>query len=333
MGRIPGGRQLNADDEQSDDRAAIVAVIEEESAAWLRGDVEGWAACWVHEAYAQHLIARPSVGARIMYGFDAISEYFRPHIVMFANPSGSALEIRRENWRINIRGDMAWATFDQFRPLDVSADGAPGRHNQMRILEKSDGKWKIAAIFQVPNRIGYYASPWIRVDRTARIIDMGIGTAEALRTHPCLRRAGQRLCARRPSDNEKLRLALAEADDLIRQRLGKPPRALVMSHDEETAISLAWVSNADMMIVVLLGDESLLTTTIARAGQVYGLSPTQVRVATALAQGKDTSGAARDLVVRANTVRTHVRRMFERLEVNSQTALIRTLMSVGPPTP
>ena len=323
---------MNAGPDQSDERSAIVTVIEAETSAWLRGDVEGWAACWVQEAHAQHLIARPSVGARIMYGFDAISEYFRPHITMFTNRTEPVPEVTRENWSINIRGDMAWATFDQLLPLDVGVDGAPGRHNQMRVLEKIDGDWKIAAILQIPNRIGYYASPWIRVDRTARIIDMGIGTAEALRTHPCLRRVGRRLCARRTPDNDKLHAALAEADSLIRRRMGRPPRALVMSHKDETAISLAWVSNADMMIVVLLGDESLLNTSISRAGQVYGLSPTQVRVAIALARGNDTNTVARDLGVQPNTVRTHVRRMFERLEVNSQTALIRTLMSVGPPS-
>ena len=29
------------------DRAEIIAVIEEETAAWLRRDIAGWAACWV----------------------------------------------------------------------------------------------------------------------------------------------------------------------------------------------------------------------------------------------------------------------------------------------
>lgn len=324
---------MNADHDQPGDHWAIVTVIEAETSAWLRGDVEGWAACWVQAAHAQHLIARPSVGARIMYGFDEIREYFRPHIEMFADRDSPTPEVRRENWCINMRGDMAWVTFDQFIPLDAGVDGAPGRHNQMRILERVDGDWKIAAIFQVPNRIGYYASPWIRVDRTGRVLDMGIGTAEALRTHPCLKRVDKRLCARRSADNDKLHAALAEAHELIEQRRGRPPRPLVLSHEEETAISLAWVSNADMMIVVLLGDESLLNTSIARAGQVYGLSPAQVRIATALARGNDTNTIARDLGVRPNTVRTHVRRMFERMEVNSQTALIRTLMSVSPPSP
>lgn len=324
---------MSGEAEAERERAAIRAVIEEETAAWLRGDVAGWAACWVQEAHAQHAIARPSVGARIMYGFDEISGFFAPHIEAYRDASATPEEIRRENWRISLGGDMAWATFEQLRPLDAGPDGAPGRHNQMRILEKRGGAWKIAALFQIPNRIGYYASPWVRVDRAGRILDMGPGTAEALETHPCLSRAGGRLCVRHRGDAEKLALALAEADDLIRGRRGRPPRPLVLSHAEETAISLAWVTNADMMIVVLLSDEGFLAGAIARAGRVFGLSPMQVRVATGLAQGKGTGVIAREIGIAPNTVRTHVRRMFERLEVNSQTALIRSLMSVAPPAP
>lgn len=313
----------------AEERACVMAVIEEETAAWARGDYDGWAACWVKAAHAQHIIARPSVGARIMYGFDEIAAYFRPHITARKN---SPAEVRRENWQINIAREMAWATFEQFIPLEVDVDGAPGRHNQMRVLEKVAGQWKIAAIFQIPNRIGYYASPWVRVDRNARILQVGSGTDEVLRTHPALRRVGERLCTRNAADDRKLRDALEEAHDLVRKRRGRPPRPLVLSHEDQQSISLAWVTNADMMIVVLLGDESLLTTSMARAGQVYGLSPTQVRVATALAQGKDTSRIARDMGVQPNTVRTHIRRMFERLEVNSQTAVVRALMTVDPPS-
>ncbi|MBW8638945.1 LuxR C-terminal-related transcriptional regulator [Hoeflea sp. WL0058] len=317
---------------QSGDREAIIAIIEAETEAWLRSDTSGWADCWVQAPHAQHIIARPSVGARVLYGFDEIAAYFTPLIEAFSSQSERPHDVRRENWRISIRGDMAWATFEQYIPLDAGEDGAPGRHNQMRILERVDGAWKIAAIFQIPNRIGYYAGPWVRVDRAAHILDMGLGTAEALRTHPALRKVGQKLCTRHTADAEILRVALAEADELISVHRGKPPRPLILNHEHGTGISLAWVSNSDMMIVVLLGDESLLSNTIAHAGRVFGLSRMQVRVATALARGNDSSTIARDLGVQPNTVRTHVRRMFERLEVNSQIALVRTLMSLDPPT-
>ena len=64
--------QLTQGQDHIDDRSAILAVIEEESAAWLRGDVVAWKACWVQDDHAQHINARPSVGARMLRGFDAI---------------------------------------------------------------------------------------------------------------------------------------------------------------------------------------------------------------------------------------------------------------------
>jgi DNA-binding CsgD family transcriptional regulator len=87
-----------------------------------------------------------------------------------------------------------------------------------------------------------------------------------------------------------------------------------------------------MMIVILLHDDRLLGDAIARAGRVFGLTAAQIRVAEAIARGHDLSVTAKALQVRPNTVRTHVRRMFERTAVNSQAALVRRLLSVAPPT-
>ncbi len=308
-------------------------MIEEESSAWIRGDVAAWKACWVQDNHAQHINARPSVGARMLRGFDAIATYMVPFIEDRAQEVGVAPTVQREDWRITIGKDMAWATFDQLVPMDAGPNAAPGRHNHLRILEKHDGKWKIAAIFHIPNRIGYYTTPWVRVDQSGVILEVGAQADEALRSHASLQRVGSRLCARNSADSEKLRDALAEADDLIRNRTGRPPVALMLQGEDLTSLSICWITVADMMTVVLLGDDRLLTSTIRRAGEVYGLSPKQLQVAEAIARGMDLSSAAEFLGVRPNTVRTHVRRMFERLNVTSQPALIRTLLSTRPPHP
>ena len=126
---------------------------------------------------------------------------------------------------------------------------------------------------------------------------------------------------------------MAEADDLIRSKTGRSPVALILEGEDLTSLSISWITIADMMTVVLLGDDKLLTSTIHRAGEVYGLSPKQLRVAEAIARGMDLSSTATMLGVRPSTVRTHVRRMFERLNVTSQPALIRALLSTGPPYP
>lgn len=319
--------------DHSDDRSAILAVIEEESSAWIRGDVASWKACWVQDDHAQHINARPSVGARMLRGFDAIAAYMVPFIEGRADESRAVPAVEREDWRITIGKDMAWATFDQLVPMDAGPNAAPGRHNHLRILEKREGRWRIAAIFHIPNRIGYYTTPWVRVDRNGVILETGAQADDALRCHASLQRIGSRLCARSPADTEKLKEALAEADDLIQSKTGRPPVALVLQAEDLTSLSISWITIADMMTVVLLGDEQLLTSAIQHAGQVYGLSPKQLRVAEAIARGMSLSSTAEMLEVRPNTVRTHVRRMFERLNVTSQPALIRALLSTGPPYP
>jgi DNA-binding CsgD family transcriptional regulator len=331
MERERRGLQLKQGRDSDDDRAAIIAVIEEESAAWIRGDVEAWRACWVQDDHAQHINARPSVGARMLRGFDAIAAYMVPFIEGRADKASDAPPVKREDWRITIGKDMAWATFDQLVPMDAGPNAAPGRHNHLRILEKRGGGWKIAAIFHIPNRIGYYTTPWVRVDRNGVILETGAQADDALRKHASLQRIGSRLCARSAADTKKLRHALAEADDLIRSKTGRPPVALILQGEDPTSLSISWITIADMMTVVLLADDQLLTSTIQRAGEVYGLSPRQLRVAEAIARGMDLSSTAEMLGVRPNTVRTHVRRMFERLNVTSQPALIRALFSTAPP--
>jgi len=154
------------------DRNEIIAVIEEETAAWLRRDLAAWAACWVQSDRAQHVNARPSVGARRLVGFHTIRDHVSARMELLSESDLQPEKIRREDWRISISAKMAWVTFDQVSPLDVNIEAAPGRHNQMRILEKVSGYWKIVAIFHIPNRIGYYVSPWVRVDHQARIIEM-----------------------------------------------------------------------------------------------------------------------------------------------------------------
>ena len=314
------------------DRDRIMAVIEGESAAWLEGDIEKWKTFWVQSPRAQHINARPFLGARILQGFDEIQRYFTPMFATIIEEDRPERELKRENWRISIGADMAWATFDQVLPVDTDTTIASGLHNQMRILERIEGDWKIAAVFQIPNRYGYYASPWVRVDGQCRVVDTGSGLLEALDGRCAVRIVGNRLCGHSTADTTALRSAVREADAFVQKRRARPAVPLVLSDPDGAPMTPCWVTIADMMIVILLHDDRLLGNAIARAGRIFGLTAAQIRVAEAIAQGHDLSATAKALQVRPNTVRTHVRRMFERTAVNSQPALVRKLLSVAPPT-
>ena len=324
-------KQASPSSHLDQDRSEIIAVIEEETATWLRRDLAGWAACWLQNERAQHVNARPSVGARILVGFPEIYEHVRARMAQLSISGVRPEELRRQDWRISIGSDMAWVTYDQVIPLSAPSDTAPGRHNQMRILEKVSGEWKIAAIFHIPNHIGYYESPWVRVDRIGKIVESGAGADEALRHHKALKVVGQRVVGQRATDNRKLKEALREADEFICRKVGRRPIPLVLSDADDGSISLCWISIADMMIVILLDNEQLISRSIAQAGEIYRVSAAQMRVAEAIARGNDLNQVAKLLGVQPNTVRTHVKRMFERVGVNSQPALMRALLSVEPP--
>jgi len=123
---------------------------------------------------------------------------------------------------------------------------------------------------------------------------------------------GQRVVAQQAVDNRKLKKALTVAGELIHRQVGRSPIPLVLSNADDLSISLCWISIADMMIVILLDDERLMVRSIAQAGDVYQLTAAQIRVAEVIGRGNDLNQVAELLSVQPSTVRTHVRRMFER---------------------
>ncbi len=61
---------------------------------------------------------------------------------------------------------------------------------------------------------------------------------------------------------------------------------------------------------------------------VWGLTPTESRVAVALATGQTAAGVAGELGCAEGTVRTHVKRVYRKLGVRKQTELVRRVLSL-----
>jgi DNA-binding CsgD family transcriptional regulator len=242
--------------------------------------------------------------------------------------------IRRENINVRVGGQMAWATFEQIAPQRALADEIariPGLHHHMRVLEKHDGRWLIAALVEVQTRLGYYESPWVRIDEKTRVLDMNGAARSALPDHPALMVTAGRLCGRSSADNTCLR-------DTIEQAVSRPigpdkcgPFPMVFADTEDGTLSLCWLRTDDQMLLVLFHDRHMTRRTIAHAASIFGLTRAQQRVAEQVAAGHDLPQTARTLGVSASTVRTHVKRMFEKVGVSSQAALMRALLSVEPP--
>ena len=59
------------------DTAAIVKVIEAETAAYFNKDFAAWARCWVQTPHVRHWGWYPHSGIQVLDGWEANSEYMR----------------------------------------------------------------------------------------------------------------------------------------------------------------------------------------------------------------------------------------------------------------
>jgi hypothetical protein len=125
------------------DEAAIMAVIQGESAAFWDKDYERWAGYWAHGPYVRIMGWWADGGITVTEGWETISANMRKLMQDHPEPNPTAGLVRRENVNMRIVGDMAMVTFDQYG-LDTgdARMDMPGLSRESRMLERQDGAWK-----------------------------------------------------------------------------------------------------------------------------------------------------------------------------------------------
>lgn len=128
-------------------QAEVLAVIQAESAAFWNKDLDGWAALWAHAPYTRTMGWWAAGGVTVVEGWEAQHDAIRRTMQASPQPNPTAGRVRRENINIQVRGSVAWATFDQYGEDtgDAKMD-MPGRSRETRILERIDGSWKIVYV-------------------------------------------------------------------------------------------------------------------------------------------------------------------------------------------
>lgn len=129
------------------EKAAILEVIAEESAGFWEKDFAKYAACWVQEPHVRTLGWWEDGGVTVVEGWEARAKRTQAHMLASPEPNPTATNVIRKNMNLRIFQDVAWLTFDQYGEDtgDESMD-MPGLSRETRILEKQDGKWKIAYV-------------------------------------------------------------------------------------------------------------------------------------------------------------------------------------------
>jgi len=132
------------------EKAAIIALIEEETASYYASDYNRWAATQVQDETNISTQAWNN-GFNYITGWDSISAGIKPYII-------EKKEIQKEvksNYKIKIYNGSAWVVFDN-EIFDKSGKSA-GKFIATVFLEKRDNKWK--SVYRNRIEVSSYYSP------------------------------------------------------------------------------------------------------------------------------------------------------------------------------
>lgn len=309
----------------------IVALIEAETTAFIARNIDRLCDCWVQEPYVQHTTILPYAGVVQVNGIAGLRNHILSH---FDNEEPLEIDsnsIVRKNWQFVVRENMAWVTFEQLGHSEAAAHMS-GTQMHTRILEKVDGRWKLVSSTGVLSRMAFYDCPKIHVDGTGKILQASSESLDVIARHPVLTITKDRVSAITRKEATRVKDEIQNAQSNIDAGNARLPVPLIFGEESGSDSSLCWIAILDMKIVVLLDDTKLIESTIKTAGQLYGLSEMQMRVAEEIARGHEQTTIATNLNVSINTVRTHIKRMFERVGVNNQKALLKRILSSQAPT-
>lgn len=133
--------------EHVSDSLQIMEVISGESKAFWDKDYEAFASYWVHSPYVRTMGWWKDGGVTVVKGWEERSARTKAHMEASPEPNPTANNVRRKNINLRIYKDVAWLTFDQYgEDTGDSLMDMAGLSRETRILEKHEGKWKIAYV-------------------------------------------------------------------------------------------------------------------------------------------------------------------------------------------
>jgi DNA-binding CsgD family transcriptional regulator len=317
-----------------DDVAAITELINRNRIAiWMR-DFDLWSSCFVHEPYLARWGWWTVGGMFARRGWDDISSRLKREMTEHPEPQPAmAYDTRVVNLSLRIHGDMAWATFEQHYPGGSlwSDRRGPTIAYEGRVFERHDGAWKIAFLVLLDGDHVEDGVLRVRLDGEGRVLSAGAALDRVLEDDDLAIRNG-RLRVRDSRTDAKLQAAIrwaASQDTDYMPSTGSVP--VVMEAGEGLATKVWWVSYEGGRIHFSPGDTRTTEARLDKASLIYGLSPTQRRVAALIADGLTLNEIAERMGITGNAARTHLQRIFDKTGVHNQSALVRVLLSAMAP--
>lgn len=317
-----------------DEETAIMAQMEAESRAFWEQDWDAWTACWVHAPYVRRSGWWSLGGITQVVGWETIRERMKARFDENPTPNRTAQEFELENVSIRVSAEMAWVTYDM-RASDTGEPemDMPGLTHETKILEKHDGEWLLAYVGYLHHSVRQVDHPLIQVDGTAHLLWHNDLAKKELTEDRALRAISGRLCAATRTDTKRLKDMItwaASLSTLIDTQSGAVP--LILKVPETGEYQLCWVMANSGKIYVAINNQELTEQRLAAAAVIHGLTPAQVRLARQIVAGRDLPTAAQTLGVTPATVRTQLQRIYDKVGIRTQPALVRILMSAAAPT-
>lgn len=316
---------------QSDsDEAAILRVIDEMYRAIWRKDLPAVARLHVEAPYTRRWAWWLPGTLVVREGWDAIADRLRQVFDDPRMPDAVDPVVRRRNLNIRIMGDMAWVTFEQEAPpMPGWALGVDGYSREMRVLERHDGEWKIAFFGTINRNRPAPDLARFRLNGTSRVLWRNAAADAELTDGSSLTIRAGRLRARNHQTDRALQAAVHWAATInlgFAVERGAVP--ILPDVVENEGARIWWVTADAGMIEVTVADRRLPDNRLTLATSLYRLSPAQAEVARGVVAGEDLPKLAAALGISLNTARTHLRRLFDKVGVRNQTALVRALLTI-----
>ncbi len=126
---------------QVTDKEAILNMAKNETEAYLKGNLEEWQSYRVKSNDASITLVDNS-GYTYIKSYDSINKTF---VSIFKRMTKMTYSVKIVNPVIRVNGNLAWAEYNQVISTTTKDTTESTLSNEMRVLNKENGKWKILA--------------------------------------------------------------------------------------------------------------------------------------------------------------------------------------------
>jgi DNA-binding CsgD family transcriptional regulator len=324
---------MGKDKAQSDEEQILELIHRNRIAVWTH-DFDAYQSCFAHADYITRWNASRSGGIFRRMGWEDVSARVRKQFEVEAYRSErNAHETTVENLNLRIADDMAWATFDQFYPTELlSVYDTGGVSHEVRVFERHAGKWLIVFWGIMHGSVVSDLLPILHLTAEGQVTWQSPAAAEVLEADDDFTIRNGKARFRDAKVNEKLQAALrwaAARDTYLLPTRGSLP--IVVDAGAGSPMKVYWVVAEGGLIVLTLSTPGIDEDRLNIATEIFGLSESQKQLAAYVANGLSLSEIAEKMGITANTARTHLERVYEKVGVRTQPALVRVLLSTASP--